>query len=182
MKTIHPGALAAPHSPIVPHTPFQSSSNLMTSTIPTQQIPYTPFTAFVPKQAQYQMFKSMSGLPQVQLLDDTDDPLARLYNQILRFVDRDIARIMDIAEKVTVKSGSDKRSEGDGSSIRADDSDSLDEDGFQFLANVVWDELGRSIMAELGSVVFSAGKPDEFRKVTSISSTRHLNATHTHEL
>ncbi|KAF4621358.1 hypothetical protein D9613_000717 [Agrocybe pediades] len=163
-KTIHPGALAAPHSPIVPNTPFHTSTNPMTSTAPTHQIPYTPFTAFIPKQAQFQSSKSVLGLPQVQLLDDTDDPLARVYNQILRFIDRDIVRIMDIAEKVTIKSASEPRHEVDVSSTGTNETHDISDSGFQFLANVVWDELGRSIMAELGSVVFAAGKPNEFRK------------------
>lgn len=39
-------------------------------------------------------------------------------------------------------------------------------DGFEVMANVVWAEVGRAIMDELGSVVFSAGKTDEFRSVS----------------
>ncbi|KAF7304568.1 Conserved oligomeric Golgi complex subunit 2-like [Mycena chlorophos] len=39
-----------------------------------------------------------------------------------------------------------------------------DEDGFQIMGNVVWEEFGRSIMDELGLVVFAAGRPNEFRK------------------
>jgi hypothetical protein len=33
------------------------------------------------------------------------------------------------------------------------------------MANVVWAEIGQAIMDELGSVIFAAGKTDEFRKV-----------------
>lgn len=40
-----------------------------------------------------------------------------------------------------------------------------DERGFEILANVVWEEFGRAIMDDLGSVVFSSGRPAEFRKV-----------------
>ncbi|EEB95354.1 hypothetical protein MPER_05687, partial [Moniliophthora perniciosa FA553] len=36
--------------------------------------------------------------------------------------------------------------------------------GFDILANVIWEELGRSIMDELGSVVFAAGRPNEFKQ------------------
>ncbi|KAJ3010481.1 hypothetical protein NUW54_g2466 [Trametes sanguinea] len=32
------------------------------------------------------------------------------------------------------------------------------------MANVVWSEIGRALMDELGSVIFAAGKPDDFRK------------------
>lgn len=34
-----------------------------------------------------------------------------------------------------------------------------DERGFEILANVVWEEFGRAIMDDLGSVVFSSGRP-----------------------
>ena len=36
---------------------------------------------------------------------------------------------------------------------------------FEIMANVVWAEIGKAIMDELGSTVFAAGKPEEFRKV-----------------
>jgi len=42
------------------------------------------------------------------------------------------------------------------------------ERGFEIMANVIWEEVGRAIMDELGSVVFSAGRPNEFRKVCSV--------------
>ena len=38
--------------------------------------------------------------------------------------------------------------------------------GFEIMANVVWSEIGRALMDELGGVIFAAGKPDEFRKVS----------------
>ena len=39
--------------------------------------------------------------------------------------------------------------------------------GFEIMANVVWSEIGRALMDELGGVIFAAGKPDEFRKVSA---------------
>ena len=33
------------------------------------------------------------------------------------------------------------------------------------MANVVWAELGKAVMDELGSIIFAAGNPDEFRQV-----------------
>ena len=53
--------------------------------------------------------------------------------------------------------------------------------GFDILANVVWSEISRTIMDDLGSVVFAAGKPIEFRKVRvskSEPSVRVLNSCH----
>jgi len=97
--------------------------------------------------------------------------LARLYNQLLRFVERDLCRIMSLAERVTVKPYAEKAvdmlSEVNGEAEERRD--------FQIMSHVVWDELGRSIMNEIGSVVFAAGNPKEFRKVCSWSSAS-LNA------
>lgn len=99
------------------------------------------------------------------MLDDRDDPLAALYNTILRFVDRDLRRIMEIAESVCVKSGSrSSKALAPSNGIASGQSD-IEGPGFEIMANVVWAEIARAIMDELGSIVFAAGKPDEFRKV-----------------
>jgi conserved oligomeric Golgi complex subunit 2 len=85
-------------------------------------------------------------------LDETDSPLAGLYNGILAFVERDMKRIMDIAERI-------------GSRIGQEEDGAVDAKGFEVLANVVWAEIARSLMDELGSALFATGRPDEFRKV-----------------
>ncbi|KAF8906500.1 oligomeric golgi complex component, COG2-domain-containing protein [Gymnopilus junonius] len=148
-KEIHSGALISPHSPIVPRTPIPNTVH--------------PFTAFIPKQAQYQSSLSNSGLAQAQLLDNTENPLAGIYNQILRFIERDVCRIMNIAEKVGVKQTSGVQKEQDKGSIGVN-GESIYSAHFEIMANVVWDEFGKSIMDELGGVVFSVGRPKEFRK------------------
>ncbi|CDO69140.1 hypothetical protein BN946_scf185042.g42 [Trametes cinnabarina] len=162
-KTIHPGALSAPRSPIVPHTPFPTSGRATSPTPPQTaslppRTPYTPFTAFASKQNPFvftlRADTSSSSLASAAILDETDDPLAALYNNILRFVIRDVKRIMEIAEAVCVKSGSrTRRNSEDG-----------EDPGFEIMANVVWSEIGRALMDELSSVIFAAGNPDEFRK------------------
>ncbi|KAF7304557.1 Conserved oligomeric Golgi complex subunit 2-like [Mycena chlorophos] len=93
---------------------------------------------------------STSTFPYAHLLEDPEDHLARLYNQILTFVERDMTTVMGLAEKIVLKP----------KPVRKDRS----LDGFQIMGNVVWEELGRSIMDELGLVVFAAGRPNEFRK------------------
>jgi hypothetical protein len=75
-----------------------------------------------------------------------------LYNGILAFLDRDLKRILDIAERLSARIGR----EGDGA---------VDARGFEVLANVIWAEIARALMDELGSALFAAGRPDEFRKV-----------------
>lgn len=44
----------------------------------------------------------------------------------------------------------------------------VDPNGFEIMANVIWAEIGRSVMEELGSVIFSAGNPEEFQKVSEL--------------
>lgn len=99
------------------------------------------------------------------MLDDRDDPLAALYNTVLRFIERDLKRIMEIAESVCVKSGSRPAKDVQPFNYVGSAKPKDEEAGFEIMANVVWAEIGRAIMDELGSVVFAAGKPDEFRKV-----------------
>jgi hypothetical protein len=124
--------------------------------------PYTPFTAFAIKQNPFEA-SHVSG--PVHLLDESNDGLAKLYNQILRFIERDFGRIMEIAERVSLKAGSTKSQ----SSIALENHDLEDTqqasvDGFEIMTNVVWAEVGKAIMDELGTVVFAPGNPNEFRK------------------
>ena len=131
------------------------------------QIPYTPFTAFVPKQSTHAVPNSVNDLPKAYLLDDTDDSLARLYNQILRFVERDLTRIMDLAERVTLKPSTSTSRPVKGL-VEPSTPDNETEDskkGFQILTNVLWSEISRAIVDEIGTIVFAAGRPNEFRKV-----------------
>jgi hypothetical protein len=164
-QSIYPGALAAPHSPILPHTPFpaKTPSFLSACSLP-PRTPYTPFTAYIPSK-QSQDFSSGSS-PYAHLLEDTDDPLATLYRQILRFIERDLSRIMDIAEKVSAKSTKWFPSMQEAPVSRPPDLGN-DGRGFEILANVVWDEVAHAIMNDLGGIVFSAGRPDDFRRVRS---------------
>ncbi|KAI1795580.1 COG complex component [Ganoderma leucocontextum] len=164
-NTIYPGALSAPRSPIVPHTPLPSrigasSAPPLTASL-APRTPYTPFTAFASKQNPFEFAlraDANSSTPNfAHILDETDDPLAALYNTILRVIDKDMRRIMEIAEAVCAKSGS--RAAADHGEKRDGE-----EPGFEVMANVVWSEIGRALMDELGGVIFAAGKPDDFRK------------------
>ncbi|TFK44741.1 COG complex component [Crucibulum laeve] len=163
-KTVYPGALAAPHSPIIPHTPFHPSEPLATGAFH-PRTPYTPFTAFVSKndQQNHPNLGSTSELPQAHLLQDSDDPLSKLYNQLLRFIEQDLSRIMDVAEKVSVKAVA-RPGDKDGALPSAIEESRAGGRGFQIMANVVWDEIGKAIMDEIGSVVFAVGRPNDFRK------------------
>ncbi|KAG6895375.1 hypothetical protein C0992_001582 [Termitomyces sp. T32_za158] len=162
--TISPGALAAPHSPIVPHTPFAAFETTSSSSIPLPpRTPYTPFTAFVSSR-QNDSFSMVptSTSPFIHLLEDSDDLLARLYYQILRFVERDLSRIMNIAEMVSIKSVSASRPEKESGPPSSSTEHTSHE--FEIMANVIWEEVGRTLIDELGGVIFAFGRPNEFKK------------------
>ncbi|KAJ8076522.1 hypothetical protein PM082_000945 [Marasmius tenuissimus] len=171
-KTVFSGALNAPRSPLLPHTPFPMAAKtpFISSALP-PRTPYTPFTSRATLfQPAYPQGKGTS--PHTHILEGSDDPLASLYSQILRFVERDLSRIMDITEKVSLKSLALKKSERVNASTpqSAVPPETLDINGqdgtrgFEVLANVIWEEFGRAIMDELGGVVFAAGRPNEFKQ------------------
>ncbi|KAI0058099.1 COG complex component [Artomyces pyxidatus] len=188
-KTIYPGALLASHAPILPRTPLPVRGLPHTPGTASLQsrMPYTPFTAFASSENPFDV-----ALASAPLLDDTDNQLAALYNTILKFVERDLKRIMDIADKITVKAGTKA---GAGALVETGMPPPMtmeathasgEHRGFEILANVVWAEVGRAIMDELGGVVFAAGKPDDFRKnhettEAFIRSLQHL-APSTHSV
>ena len=58
---------------------------------------------------------------------------------------------MEIGEAVCVKSGSRKVIEG---AVKKDEEGAE----FEMMANIVWSEIGRALMDELGSVIFAASK------------------------
>lgn len=85
---------------------------------------------------------------------------------MLRFVDRDLRRVMQIAEQVSVKSNPARVDPTSAAAIPSNiEVATQSGEGFDIMANVIWPEIGQAIMDELGSVVFAAGKPDEFLKV-----------------
>ncbi|CCA68650.1 related to ERG8-phosphomevalonate kinase [Serendipita indica DSM 11827] len=166
-RTIFTGALNVPHSPVVPRTPFVTSNNHPSA----PSTPYTPFTAFPQKRGTSQSSFFVSEGSRLPLLDDSKDQLATLYNNILQFIERSCSEIMELASKFTRKHGSKTVPSGavgpiPGQSIAPSQSLAdiqLDSKTFDILGNVVWAEIGRALMEELGAVIFAAGKPLEFK-------------------
>jgi hypothetical protein len=139
----------------------------MTSLGSTHQIPYTPFTAFIPRQNTYDI-DSPSDTPRAHLLDETDDSLARLYNQLLRFVERDLCRIMSLADKIAVATNSESRTPKR-DDILMEVGRSVEETrGFQIMSDVVWEELGRSLMDEIGSSCLPQGVRKNFDRYVCV--------------
>lgn len=101
------------------------------------------------------------------LLDDYDDALAALYNKILRFVERDLKSLMEVAETFSAKHRQSTLPAGviiNGHAVPNGTPEQSE--GFEIISNVVFAEIGRAIMEELGSVVFAAGRPDDFRQAS----------------
>ncbi|KAF8578033.1 COG complex component [Ramaria rubella] len=162
-KIIFAGALSVPHSPLIPRSPFPTRTFSSSGQL-TPGTPYTPFTARPRKTAFEQQFASVpeSHLP---LLDDSSDALAALYNKILRFVERDIKGLMEMAEVFSARHRQSLAPVGVvGHAHSSQPNERPQSDGFDIMSNVVWAEIGRAIMEELGPVIFAAGRPDEFRQ------------------
>ncbi|KIJ49540.1 hypothetical protein M422DRAFT_246619 [Sphaerobolus stellatus SS14] len=159
-ETIFSGALTVPHSPLMPTTPFVTRPQPTSLFTPTT--PFLPVTARPRKTPFEPQFITIPG-SHLSLLDDADDPLAGLYNQILRFVDRDLKSLMETAESFSSRRRQLARP--DGASLNNDmEPDRTQNQEFEIMSNVVWPEIARALLEELGSTVFSAGRPDEFRQ------------------
>ncbi|GAA6002082.1 hypothetical protein JCM10207_003064 [Rhodosporidiobolus poonsookiae] len=99
-------------------------------------------------------------------------PLCALYNRVLAFVEEQCAVVLDVAERVVVGppsgSGSDERRKKlEGATTATDDGSSssggvAQVEGYQVLARVLLDGLLTTLTAELGAVVFAAGRPSVF--------------------
>lgn len=126
--------------------------------------PYTPFTASVSNQdlAPSHMSTQLAA-PPIPSIEDLDNPLAQIYNQILRFVSRHIKDIMEIAEKISRNKVPKEKISTSGII-----STEYTTQGFQILAYVVWEEIANAIINDIGDVVFTAGRPDELRKVGKV--------------
>ena len=126
--------------------------------------PYTPFTASGSYQdlAPSHMSTQLAA-PPIPSIEDIDNPLAQIYNQILRFVSRHIKDIMEMAEKIS-RNKVPKEKISTSGIISTEDTTQ----GFQILAYVVWEEIANAIINDIGDVVFTAGRPDELRKVGKV--------------
>ncbi|KZV90605.1 hypothetical protein EXIGLDRAFT_720206 [Exidia glandulosa HHB12029] len=157
-QTVFSGALAVPHSPLMPRTPYPNSAFS----------PMTPATPFTPFPRQYSAVSpgASGGILTLQLLDDAEDSLARLFNKLLRFVERDLALIFEVSERVSAK----HKKTALLPTTNGDAELPPDTERFEILANVVFDEIGRALGDELGTTLFAAGRPDIFRNHFATSS------------
>ncbi|KAG8951414.1 hypothetical protein FRC04_006185 [Tulasnella sp. 424] len=169
-STIFADALNVTPSPILVRTALPGRASLMSP-----RTPYTPFTG-----VRANPFDTLNVDAVALLPDEDDQPLATLYNTILRFVQMNCTGVLELSEKINAKNRKTGRRPNAAayaaeSPQLASTSGSiadlgLNMQGFEIMANVIWAEIGRSIMEELGSVVFSAGNPSEFQKNYTITN------------
>lgn len=94
------------------------------------------------------------------------EPLAELYNKLLSFLSNECALVLDVAERtlavptvgnasvVAVLNGGEKKKV------------KLGGVGYELLSSVVWDEIASRLMSELGHVIYAAGQPTVFHRVS----------------
>jgi conserved oligomeric Golgi complex subunit 2 len=129
--------------------------------------PFTPFTAYPNQkgndpQSYFFFSDENTRLP---LLDDGESQLATLYNNILQFVEKNCVEVMEIATRVIRKHGRNAALPSGASPTPTAAGANDSRGGFDIMANVVWADIGRALMDELGALIFAAGKPVEFKAV-----------------
>jgi hypothetical protein len=135
--------------------------------------PNTPFTPYPNTlQTSHSNLSSSSLNQPINLIEspgNPDDPLVHFLNTILRFVERDCRLVIDLAERAN-SLRSYKRNKGripGGGTERDGEKSDLPKESFDIIGGVIWAEIGKSLMENLGSTLFAAGRPDEFQKVSS---------------
>lgn len=84
-----------------------------------------------------------------------------MYNQILRFVARDLKDIVEMAEKVANK-GTAKGKVLDYAIAKEEPG----QGGYRIMSHVIWEEVANAVINDLGDSVFAAGRPDDLRRVS----------------
>lgn len=119
------------------------------------------------------------------------DALVELYNKILVFVSKELGYILEITERKLSQGRSNISTTGPNEGTLAS-SGFLEKDngekgilnspsmkertlypaqvnnktGYEILSNVVWNEIAKRLMNECGHLIFAAGRPDSFHRVS----------------
>ncbi|KAG8878645.1 hypothetical protein FRB97_002328 [Tulasnella sp. 331] len=162
-NTIFSGALDVAPSPILVRTLLPGKIGHLS--------PRTPFTPFTSGRAN--PFDTLvANPPPVFSEEEEGNPLASLFSTVIRFVQVNCGGVLELSYRISAKnrkagklsggllSSNHHTSAGDENEV------GVNPDGFEIMANVIWAEIGRTVMEELGSVVFSAGNPEEFQKLS----------------
>jgi hypothetical protein len=141
---------------------------------PTPNTPFTPYPSTLQNLTLSNLSSSPSSVNRplnlIESPGNPDDPLVHLLNKILRFVERDCRLVIDLAERAN-SLRSYKRYKGriPGGATESDaEKTRPSRESFDIVGGVIWAEVGTSLMENLGSTLFAAGRPDEFQKVQSV--------------
>lgn len=162
---------------------------------PLDQPPISPTTPFTPypnpltsAAARFSLSISTSPVPPLPLIEThLDDPLTALLNSVVKFIDNECRVVIELSEKVnkkhrdhaTIKTVRQPVVVPAGGADIDDDEEAVRlSERFEFVGRVLWPEIGRALMDELGTMLFAAGRPDEFQKVCRhVSTFRYINLT-----
>lgn len=117
------------------------------------------------------------------------DALIELYNKILVFVSKELGYILEITERRPsqgrlnpslsgteanmASSGFIDRDTIPGSPTTKErnlySNQSSGKAGYEILSNVVWSEIAKRLMNECGHLIFAAGRPDTFHRVSPLA-------------
>lgn len=165
-----------PRTPLLDVPPSTAEGNSFFPTTPFTPYPGTFNSSSIPASSSLQGFNATS-VPLIQGNDNADDPLINLLNTILRFVDRDCRLVIELAERANAVR-SYKRYKGRilNAAVLVEEADGEKADdvkeSFDIMGGVIWAEVGKALIEELGSSLFAAGRPDDFQKVSIFSSHR----------
>ncbi|CCO27036.1 Conserved oligomeric Golgi complex subunit 2 Short=COG complex subunit 2 [Rhizoctonia solani AG-1 IB] len=188
-----------PPTALLPHTPFTPFAPLATAAA-SSFTPNAHPEILIPEPDVGDTSTSSNNRNGTGVTDEPGggDALVGLFNKILRFVQRDVLGVVRVAESV---SGKSRRGAGHifggmspgglgispgglpptssigvspiGPGLVGSDSVATENpERIEIIANVVWAELARALMDELGSTVFAVGRPDEFRQ--NYTTTQNL--------
>lgn len=162
-----------PRTPLLDVPPSAAEGSSFFPTTPFTPYPGTFNSASIAATSSLQGFNHTS-VPLIQGNENADDPLINLLNTILRFVDRDCRLVIELAERANAVR-SYKRNKGriytGAPFVEELDGEKADsgKESFDIMGGVIWAEVGKALIEELGSSLFAAGRPDDFQKVSIFS-------------
>lgn len=190
--------LSTAPSPAIPETPF--GVTVATPMSPAMTAPRTPMTmtSLAPKSADTNPFEttlrqgqigptetswSSRQMREAKLLDESAGPIATIFNNVLRYIDSNLLDLLKSGEKIMEKNrtrgakprGDDPESDLEEGASEAAEEIADPEANFEFMANSIWTPVAETIMAELGGVLFAAGRVAELHQVSKRYSRRTLD-------
>lgn len=193
LQAIHRDVLSTPQSPIVPSTPFtpyspntfehhQNQDPTSQSSTTLEKDSNSIPIAYIIEPIGVNSEKEGTWIAGRAPGEKSVEPLAELYNKILNFISKDCGMLLDIAERslatpsMTLSNNNNNNASSTGLLAMSLASEELGKtkirstnSSYEILSNVVWEEIATRLMAELGHVIFAAGRPSIFHQVSILA-------------